>query len=166
MLGNAFLSFDNPLLSRQGKLYRAFWSGAIPALTTYHFIIYIPVGKVAYGILRDNAIFDGNVNVSFNVGGTYTTTDETKTAYNFDEVGGPAATCSLRRISGLTGQSQRTSEFMSSPTTGPTRSVSAQTSVGAHPKFDSTRFPIFSYQNLDNDTTSLWLNLIWEEQNA
>lgn len=163
MLGSPFPSYDLSTISRQGRVVRSFWQGSIPSATTYNFILNIPVGKQIYGLVRDQTIFDGTVNISFNVGGTYSAVAQSMAEFNLDEVDGYTPVCTLDRVTGLTGQSQRTTEFMMSPSTGPVRSASTQTATSAHPRFDSTTKPVFSYQNPGGAPVSLWLTLLWEE---
>lgn len=163
MLGSHFQSYDLSAISRQGRVVRSFWQGAIPATTTYNFILNIPAGKQIYGLVRDQTIFDGTVNISFNVGGTYSSVAQSMVGYNLDEVDGYTPVCTLDRVTELVGQSQRTTEVMVSPSTGPVRSASTQTATSAHPRFDSTTMPVFSYQNPGGSPVSLWLTLLWEE---
>lgn len=162
-----FYASNNEYSSRIGRQHRSFWSGSVPASTTYDFVLLPPSGTQIIGISRTQTVLDGRLDISFRVGGTYTGVAETMSGFNFDEVDGNAPVSQLLRVTGMSGSSARTSGApIISPETGPIRTPANQTAAGAHPRFDDVSIPVFRYANPGAASVQLWFDLIWEEREA
>lgn len=154
--------------SRDGTLHRSWWSGSIPASTTYYFAIQIPAGLDLFGVFREVVVESGSVRASFAVGGAISgTTGEAQGPYNFNNVDGPDAVSSFDRVTLVDPgalELQTAPRLLAAPTGGSVRQPSAQTAAGAHVKHDASIFPFFVLQNiLGNQLAECQITVFWQE---
>lgn len=150
--------------SRVHDFYRAYWAGSIPANTTYDFIVLPAENCRIYGLTRATTVFGGRVNASFRVGGTYDSVQYSMPGANFDEERGGESNSLFKLVDGLSGSEQRDAGAPIIATgQGANRQVSAQTQAGFQPKFTPEKFPVFRYQNPDNDPVEVWIDITFEE---
>jgi len=155
---------DTTSASRTGRLYRNVWIGSVPGNTTYDFILEIPVGYEAWGVVREQSVGPGRLNIEFRVGGEWDSLADSVPGYNMDEVAGDESQSVFARAVGLTGSSRRAGGFQINPEPASGRTASTQTTAGTHPRFRSDTTPVFRYQNPTGSSVELALNLIWEER--
>lgn len=167
---DSLIESDSAVSSRYSDFYRAWWSGQIPANTTYDFPIEIPEGIDLFGFSRVTTVLDGRVNTSFLVGGEWSPGDVeyTQKGYLFDERnGGVRSQPSLLRVTGLSGASTRTPAIpIIAPSTGAVRTPSAQTESGLIPSFRAPHYPVFRYQNPGGSAVQLYLQVTWQEMES
>lgn len=163
--GDAILT-DDGVAALDGRLFRGFWEGTVPAGQTYTFVLDIPADIDLIGFVRNSEVRESTLITRFLTVTGFTSAEGPIDGLSFDRRTGrkSISQAKLHRASATTGDLPHSPDaYLYVGASQATRDPSVQTEAGALPAFDENELPAFQYENDTGAAAQLALYLFWQE---